>query len=127
MKYLTAQQVLFIHSRVVGETGGSLGLRDLGALQSAVERPRMTFGGEDLYADLFAKTAAMMESIIGNHPFVDGNKRVGSVAAMQMLWENGYRLVAENEEVETFVMAIARGEGELTRMAARLREHTQRR
>ncbi len=127
MKYLTPQQILFIHSRVVGETGGSLGLRDLGALQSAVERPRMTFGAEDLYSDLFTKTAAMLESLLGNHPFVDGNKRVGIVAAELMLWENGYRLVATNDELEAFVMSISRGESDLPTMAAWLEEKAERR
>ena len=127
MKYLSAQQVLFIHSRVVAETGGPLGLRDLGALQSAVNRPKMTLGGEDLYPDLFTKTAAMMESIIGNHPFVDGNKRVGVVAAGQMPYENGYRLVTTNEDFESFAMSVARGELDLPEIAAWLEANTQRR
>ncbi len=75
MKYLSAEQVLFIHSRLIDETGGSHGIRDTGLLQAAVERPKATFGGKDLYPDIFYKAAALLESLIKNHPFIDGNKR----------------------------------------------------
>ena len=81
MTYLTVEQVLFIHMRLIAETGGSPGLRDLGLLASAVARPQATFGGEDLYPDLLSKAAALMDSLVRNHPFVDGNKRVGITAA----------------------------------------------
>ena len=81
MIYLTPEQVLFIHSRLVAETGGSHGVRDLGLLESAVARPRATFDGKELYPDLFTKTAVLMDSLINNHPFLDGNKRTGITAA----------------------------------------------
>lgn len=77
MKYLTVEQVLFIHARLVSEISGTHGVRDLGLLESAVARPQATFEGNDLYSDIFSKAAALMESLIGNHPFVDGNKRTG--------------------------------------------------
>jgi death-on-curing protein len=127
MNYLTARQVLFIHARVVRETRGSGGLRDLGALRSAVDRPRMSIGGEDLYPDVFTKAAALLESLVGNHPFVDGNKRTGIVTAAQFLWLNGHRLVTTNDELEDFVMAAARGRSDLATMAAWFREHATRR
>jgi death-on-curing protein len=127
MKFLTAQQVLYIQSRVVGETGGSLGLRDQTALQSAVNRPKQTLEMQDLYPDIFFKTAAMMESIIGDHPFVDGNVRVGIVAAGQLLYENSYRLIASNKDLAAFVMSVARGEPNLTETAAWLEANTKRR
>ncbi|MCP4422486.1 MAG: hypothetical protein GY805_38240 [Chloroflexi bacterium] len=75
IRYLTPQQVLFIHSRLIATTGGEHGIRDLGLLESAVARPRATFDGADLYPDLFLKTAVFMESLSPNHPFVDGDKR----------------------------------------------------
>jgi death-on-curing protein len=124
MNYLTARQVLFIHARVVRETGGSGGLRDLGALRSAVDRPRMTMGGEDLYPDVFTKAAALLESLVANHPFVDGNRRTGIVTAAQFLWLNGHRLVATNDDLEDFVMTVARGRSDLATMAAWFRDHS---
>jgi death-on-curing protein len=75
VKYLSATQVLFVHSRLIDTTGGAHGIRDLGLLQSAVSRPKATFGGKDLYPDIFHKAAALMESLVKNHPFIDGNKR----------------------------------------------------
>ena len=74
MNYLTPAQMLFVHARLVTETGGATGLRDLGLLESAITRPQATFQGRDLYPDLFHKAAALMESLIGN-------KRVGVTAA----------------------------------------------
>ena len=62
MKYLTSEQILFIHSRLIDSTGGTHGIRDIGLLQSAAGRPEATFGGEDLYPDIFHKAAALMES-----------------------------------------------------------------
>lgn len=77
MNYLTTAQVLFIHARLVAETGGTPGIRDLGLLEAAVARPQAPFDGEDLYPDLATKAAALMASLVGNHPFVDGSKRAG--------------------------------------------------
>ena len=76
-RYLTVPQILFLHSRLIEETGGSQGLRDLGLLESAVARPQTSFSGEDLYPGLFTKAAALMDSLINNRPFLDGNKRTG--------------------------------------------------
>ena len=73
--FLTPQQVLFIHARLIDTTGGEHGLRDLGLLESAVARPQATFDGNELYPTIFLKTAALMDSLAHNHPFVDGNKR----------------------------------------------------
>ena len=107
MRYLTAEQVLFIHARLIAETGGMHGVRDVGLLRSAVERPRATFGGKDLYRDLFHKAAALMESLIGNHPFLDGNKRTAISATGIFLMLNGYELTASQKELEAFTMDMA--------------------
>ena len=109
MIYLTPAQVLFIHARLLAETGGASGIRDIGLLASAVARPQATFGGQDLYFDLFHKTAALMESIVRNHPFVDGNKRVGLTSAAPFLKLNGRQLIASNAEVEQFSLSVAEG------------------
>jgi death on curing protein len=109
VKYLTAQQVLFIHARLIQETGGMHGVRDLGLLLSAVGRPQATFDQEDLYPDLYSKAAALFESLIGNHPFVDGNKRTAITSAGLFLSLNGARLAASPEELLRFTMEAAQG------------------
>ena len=78
MIYLTPEQVLFIHARLITETGALIGSWDSGLLQSAVARPQATFDGQELYPDVFSKAAALMDSLVNNHPFVDGNKIRGS-------------------------------------------------
>lgn len=75
IRYLGLVEVLSLHRQIIEQSGGALGVRDLGALQSALAQPRMTFGGEDLYPTLVDKAAAVGFSIVMNHPFVDGNKR----------------------------------------------------
>jgi death-on-curing protein len=80
MRFLTLIEVLELHRRVIEQSGGAFGIRDIGLLESAIAQPRMTFGGEDLYPSLLEKAAALGFSIIMNHPFVDGNKRTGHAA-----------------------------------------------
>lgn len=104
--YLTVQQVLFIHARLIGTTGGEHGVRDLGLLESAVARPRATFDDKPLYIDLFHKAAALMDSLTRNHPFVDGNKRTAIAAASLFLRRNGYRIVTTNAELEQFTLDV---------------------
>jgi death-on-curing protein len=124
MNYLGPEQVLFLHARLIEETGGGHGLRDLAQLESAVSRPQATFGGQDLYPDLFAKAAALMDSLIRNHPFVDGNKRTGIAAAALFLVQNSYRLTATNAEVEAFVLRVVKGEPDVAEIAGWLQAHS---
>lgn len=109
MPALTPAQILFLHHRLIVTTGGSHGMRDLGALQAAVARPLATFDGVELYPDLMAKVAALFESLIRNHPFVDGNKRTAVAAAALMLRRNGYRLEADQDDLYDFTMRMATG------------------
>lgn len=104
MRYLTVQEVLFTHDYVLSQTGGSHGLRDLGLLESAVARPQASFGGQDLYEGLFTKAAALLESIARNHAFVDGNKRTAISATEMFLYENGWHLDADSQELEDYVV-----------------------
>jgi death-on-curing protein len=126
MNYLSAKQVLFIHARLISETGGAHGVRDLGLLQSAVRRPQATFDGQDLYPGLFSKSAALMESLVGNHPFVDGNKRTAISASGLFLRVNGYRLTADNQQLQVFVLQCAQGLISLEQMAVWLESHSER-
>lgn len=123
MNYLTPEQVLFIHSRLVAETGGSHGVRDLGLLESAVARPRATFDGKELYPDLFTKTAALMDSLVNNHPFVDGNKRTGITAAGLFLRINGWKLTASPEDLEACTLRVVTGGMEVADLASWLRDN----
>lgn len=85
------------------------GLRDGNALESAIAQPLMTFGGEDLYPTLLEKAAALGFSLIGNHPFVDGNKRVGHAAMETFLFLNGFEIEASVDEQEEVILRVAEG------------------
>ena len=126
MHYLAAEQVLFVHARLIAETGGAHGVLDLGLLLSAVARPQATFDGQDLYPDLFSKAAALLESLIGNHAFVDGNKRTAITAAGLFLRLNAYRLTATNAELHAFTLQCAQGLVSLEQMRAWLKTHAER-
>jgi death-on-curing protein len=108
--YLTPEQVLFLHSRLISETGGGQGVRDLEMLLSALGPPQATFEERDLYPNLFTKTAALMDSLVRNHPFVDGNKRTVITSAALFLRINGYVLMVENAEMVRFSLACAQSQ-----------------
>jgi len=125
MKFLSPQQVLFIHARLVAETGGKTGLRDLALLESAVARPQASFADQDLYPSLFEKAAALLDSLVNNHPFVDGNKRTGITSAALFLQINGLRLTCSLAELETFTLQVATEHPSLETLAVWLRVHSQ--
>jgi death-on-curing protein len=110
MRFLTLIEVLELHRRVIEQSGGAFGIRDVGLLESAIAQPRMTFGGKDLYPSLLEKAAALGFSIIMNHPFVDGNKRTGHAATETFLVLNGVEINASVDEQERVVLEIASGE-----------------
>ena len=122
--YLSLEQVLELHRLQVRSFGGSGGLRDRGALEAALGRPQATFGGEDLYPDAEAKAAALLHSLVMNHPFVDGNKRIGASAAELFLNVNGALLQSEDEELVETTLAVARGEIGAEALAIWLRQRS---
>ncbi|MGC9400633.1 MAG: type II toxin-antitoxin system death-on-curing family toxin [Anaerolineae bacterium] len=124
MRYLTVAEVAVIHARLIQRTGGAAGLRDLGRLEAAVARPQAAFEGAELYPTVWDKAAALMESLIRNHPFIDGNKRVALVAVGLFLERNGHVLRASNAEVYAFTLQMARSEVEREAAAAWLRVHS---
>ena len=126
MDYLTVEEVYLLHQRLVQHTGGTGELRDLGLLQSAVARPRASFDGEDLYPDLLVKAAALMHSLIKNHPFVDGNKRAAVAATGIFLELNGRTLTASNEALVRFALRVAAEETALEELVDWLRAHSSR-
>lgn len=109
-RYLTLAEVLRLHELIIVRTGGSDGLRDLGLLESALGQPRQSFGGEDLYPTLAAKAGALGFSLINNHPFIDGNKRIGHAAVEALLILNGFELSASIDAAESEILAVAAGE-----------------
>jgi len=126
-EHLSVEQLLKIHEAQIEKFGGSAGLRDRGGLESAAARPAMTFGGEDLYPDLAAKAGALMHSLVMNHPFVDGNKRVGAAAAELFVLLNESRLDASDQELEEVTLAVARGEMDVEPLTIWFRQRLSRR
>ena len=110
MRYLTLAEVVELHRLTIEQSGGASGLRDLGALESAVAQPRMTFRQEDLYPTMVEKASALCASLVQNHPFVDGNKRVGHAAMETFLVLNGFEIDASVDSQEKIVLALASGE-----------------
>lgn len=124
MRFLTLIEVLELHRRIIEQSGGALGIRDIGLLESAIAQPQMTFGGEELYPSLLEKSAALGFSIIMNHPFVDGNKRTGHAATETFLLLNGMEISASVDEQERVVLAIASGELGREAFTEWLQQHT---
>lgn len=122
--FLTLDEVVAIHRDQIERYGGSLGVRDWGLVQSAVAMPAVTFGGQYLHADLNEMAAAYLFHIVQNHPFVDGNKRVGAVAADVFLALNNRQLIASQEDYAELVLSIARGDAGKSEAAAFFRANT---
>jgi death-on-curing protein len=123
MRYLTLHEVLETHERILQQSGGEPGVLNLGALESALAQPRMTFDGQDLYPTLVEKAAALGFSLIKNHPFVDGNKRTGHAAMETFLVLNGYQIVATVEEQEDIILKVAAGKSSRDVFTEWLRQH----
>lgn len=110
---LSKAQVIMIHEQLIKETGGASGLRDEGMLESALNTPFQTFGGEDVYPSLQQKAARLCLGLVKNHPFVDGNKRIGAHAMLVFLALNGIELQHSQEELSDIILQVAAGEIEI--------------
>lgn len=107
--FLSLSEVLEIHRDQIERYGGDSGLRDLGLLQSALAMPAAGFGGRYLHNDLYEMAAAYLFHTTQNHPFIDGNKRTGVVAAIVFLFLNGVEFNADETELERIVLGVAEG------------------
>jgi death on curing protein len=125
MRYLTLPEVLEAHERILRQSGGEPGLLNLGALESALAQPRMTFDGQDLYPTIVEKAAALGFSLIQNHPFVDGNKRTAHAAMETFLVLNAYQIHATVEEQEDMILKVAAGQSGREAFTEWLRQHLQ--
>jgi death-on-curing protein len=127
MRYLALAEVVDLHRRLLEATGGAAGIRDLGALESALAQPKMTLAGRDLYPTLAEKAAALCLSLVGNHhPFLDGNKRVGHAAMETFLVLNGAEIDASVGEQERIMLDLAAGRLDREQLVDWLRQHLKR-
>ena len=123
-KYPTLDEVVAIHFRVTEKTGGSQGVLGWDLLSSALSRPKATFGGEDLYPDIFLKASALVQSLSSNHPFVDGNKRTALVTVEYFLYLNGFKLEATQREKVDFALWAENDKPKLEQIASWIKNHT---
>ncbi len=124
VEFLSLVETLEIHQDQIARYGGEPGTRDLNLLRSALGMPSATFDGEFLHVDVFEMAAAYLFHLVQNHPFVDGNKRTGAMAAYVFLALNGYELDVHSDTLVEFVTALASGKKTKSDAAHFLRVHT---
>lgn len=126
LTFLTLDEIVEIHREMIERYGGSLGVRDMALLESAVAMPQAGFGDQYLHSDLFEMAAAYLFHIVRNHPFIDGNKRTGAMAAFTFLKLNGVTLVARESAFERIARNAAEGKIGKDKVANFLRNYSQR-
>ncbi len=124
MKFITLEELVQLHVLVIRQSGGSDGLRDLGRLESTIAAQHQEIFGEALYKDIFEKAAAVCRGIIGDHPFVDGNKRTAMLSATTLLEINGYKFIAKEGELENFAVRVAVQHLDIPEIAVWLKKHS---
>ena len=122
--FLSMDDILLFHREQIDRYGGSHGVRDMPLLQSAIAQPQATFEGQYLHRDIFAMAAAYLFHIVQNHPFVDGNKRVGLETALVFLELNGCRIKARADALENLALSVAQGKMAKPAIAVFFRKHT---
>ena len=122
--YLSVIHVLAIHDQMIKRFGGLSGVRDLGLIESAVGRPQASFDGKDLYKTIFSKAAALLQSLLKNHPFVDGNKRTALTSAGIFLKFNQYRLINDHDNEVNFALKVDNEKLTIEQIANWLENHS---
>jgi len=123
IEFLTIDEILTIHKNQIELYGGSLGIRDLNLLESALAMPQAGFGDDYLHKDIYEMASAYLFHIVQNHPFIDGNKRVGLVSTLMFLYNNEIKLqINDKESLHEFVLNIAMGKVNKTEIADFLRK-----
>ncbi|MCI8583589.1 MAG: type II toxin-antitoxin system death-on-curing family toxin [Dorea sp.] len=120
---LTKEQVLKLHSQLINSTGGCEGIRDYGLLDSALESPFQSFGGEELYPSIQSKAARLCYGLVKNHAMIDGNKRIGVHAMLVFLAVNGYELKYTQKELSEIILDVAAGKKEYEDILSWILEH----
>ena len=121
--FLTVAEVLEIHEDQISRYGGSAGIRDMNLLESAVQAPTATYAGKFLNADLYAMAAALLHSLVKNHAFVDGNKRVGTASALVFLSLNDVSIRQDDDALTDLVLAVATSRATREQVAEYFRTH----
>ncbi|MCH7952138.1 type II toxin-antitoxin system death-on-curing family toxin [Patescibacteria group bacterium] len=124
-RYVDVGQVYLIHQLIIRRAGTKASVRDFTLLHSAVERPKATFQGRDLYPDVFSKAAALLQSLCLNYPFTDGNKRTAWTASHKFLWDNGYHLKAKRRDAVEFMVRVDNKKPPVEAIASWFKKHTQ--
>lgn len=122
--FLNIEDVLGIHADQIQHYGGNAEVRDKGLLESAVSMPMASFGGQYAHEDIYQMAAAYLFHIVMNHPFVDGNKRTGTVCAIAFLHLNGIRVNPDNEAFIEFVLAVAQGQKTKEQIVEFFKQHS---
>ena len=123
MIWITADDVIQIHSRVIQRSGGMGGLRDRASLEAAISAPMQSFGGQDLYPTTVEKIARLGYGLASNHAFVDGNKRIGAMMTQLLLKWNGYQMSLRSGELADMFIAIADGSAKESDLLAWIQRH----
>lgn len=124
MKYLSAEDILQIHSMIIDEIGGLHGVRDYHTILSLEDTPRQKVFGKELYPTIFLKAAVYIRNLIMSHSFIDGNKRTGMTSASVFLENNGYIITAKKGEIEKFALRVVNESLNLDIIADWLRKHS---
>jgi len=124
MKYLSIDEVLAIHHEITRKFKGKEHVLSFTLLHSAVERPRASFGGKELYTSVFDKAAALLQSLILNHPFQDGNKRTAYVTCARFLFINGYQLETKQKNLITFILKSIKEKTKINKISLWLKNHS---
>lgn len=123
MRYLSLLEILELHDKIIEISGGARGIRDIRALESAINQPRQVFDQTDLYPDIVAKAAALCFFLVMNHPFIDGNKRIGHAAMETFLVLNGFEIDSSIDEQEKIILDLVSGRLDREEFTIWLNEH----
>ncbi len=126
-QYVDIEEVYLLHEAIIKRAGTKAGVRDFALLHSAVERPKATYNGQDLYPSVFAKAAALLQSLCMNHPFTDGNKRTAWGTTHRFLWINGFYLQAKPKEAADFMVMVDNKSPDFCTMVVWLKIHSEKR
>lgn len=123
LRHVDIEDAILAHEKIIARAGTQAGVRDFALLHSAVERSKATYGGRDLYPTLWAKAAALLQSLCMNHPFTDGNKRTAWAMTHKFLWMNGFRLRSTRYVAADFIVMVDNQKPDLKSIAIWLKAH----
>lgn len=124
IKYLSLEEALYLHDQIIIASGGKEGINDFGLLHASLERPKASFGGKDLYFSIVLKAAALLHSLVLNHPFIDANKRTALLCLLTFLKKNNKDLKANYDEIVAFLLNVESKKYSVKKIAGWLKKHS---